>query len=246
MDQAETITARVRMSIGGHEVDVELSMPTSAVDPVELLPLLWPLEDLIIGVAAQDAQARGESISCRAGCGQCCRQMVPVSRTEARRLAALVAAMPQPRQAQVRRRFDEARTRVEQSGLLDRMDRIGSMGREQLQRLGLEWFALGVACPFLEDESCSIHAERPLVCREYLVTSPAQACANPSADTVTVVKLAGQLSRAAARLDDPRGTGASIPLLLALDASRIGPAPAAPEPAPVQVRQVFARLAASD
>jgi Fe-S-cluster containining protein len=34
-------------------------------------------------------------------------------------------------------------------------------------------------CPFLEDESCSIHPDRPLVCREYLVTSPAELCAGP-------------------------------------------------------------------
>ena len=33
-----------------------------------------------------------------------------------------------------------------------------------------------VACPFLENESCGIHRERPLVCREYHVTSPPADC----------------------------------------------------------------------
>ncbi|HEY5241787.1 MAG TPA: YkgJ family cysteine cluster protein [Polyangiaceae bacterium] len=28
-----------------------------------------------------------------------------------------------------------------------------------------------VSCPFLEEESCSIHPDRPPICREYLVTS---------------------------------------------------------------------------
>lgn len=31
--------------------------------------------------------------------------------------------------------------------------------------------------PFLEDDACSIHPHRPSVCREYLVTSPAEHCA---------------------------------------------------------------------
>ena len=32
--------------------------------------------------------------------------------------------------------------------------------------------ALALACPFLVDEACGVYAERPFVCRRYLVTSP--------------------------------------------------------------------------
>ncbi len=46
-------------------------------------------------------------------------------------------------------------------------------------RSARRYFHLGIACPFLEDESCSIHADRPISCREYLVTSPAVNCADP-------------------------------------------------------------------
>jgi hypothetical protein len=35
----------------------------------------------------------------------------------------------------------------------------------------VRYFLQGVACPFLEAESCGIHPDRPLACREYLVTS---------------------------------------------------------------------------
>ena len=38
--------------------------------------------------------------------------------------------------------------------------------------LGREYFQLGIPCPFLEEESCSIYHDRPITCREYLVTSP--------------------------------------------------------------------------
>ncbi|MCC6539421.1 MAG: YkgJ family cysteine cluster protein, partial [Bryobacterales bacterium] len=41
------------------------------------------------------------------------------------------------------------------------------------------FFALGIACPFLENESCSIHPDRPLICREHLVNTPAEWCAEP-------------------------------------------------------------------
>lgn len=48
---------------------------------------------------------------------------------------------------------------------------------------------LGVACPFLEKESCSIHRDRPLVCREYLVTSPPAACAEPGSGQIRQVNI---------------------------------------------------------
>ena len=62
---------------------------------------------------------------------------------------------------------------------------------------------MGVPCPFLEDESCSIHPERPLVCREYLVTSPAALCAGPTQEGVTPVAVP-KVSMAARGLQDDR------------------------------------------
>ena len=61
--------------------------------------------------------------------------------------------------------------------------------------------SLGIPCPFLEDESCSIHPARPLVCREYLVTSPAELCAGPAQEGVTPVPVP-KLSMAARRLQE--------------------------------------------
>jgi Fe-S-cluster containining protein len=34
-----------------------------------------------------------------------------------------------------------------------------------------------MACPFLENDSCSIYLDRPIRCREFLVTSDARYCA---------------------------------------------------------------------
>ena len=111
----------------------------------------------------------GASISCRAGCGACCRQVVPITETEARHVRDLVEAMPEPRRQQIRERFAAGRQRLEDAGLLETFqhpteipDRVAA---------GMEYFRLGIACPFLEDESCSIHPDRPLSCREYLVAN---------------------------------------------------------------------------
>jgi Fe-S-cluster containining protein len=80
----------------------------------------------------------------------------------------------------------------------------------------MEYFSKGIPCPFLEDESCSIHENRPLICRQYLVTSPASHCRKPSAETISRVPLAADVLRALIRIeaqdqDRPR----FVPLVLA-------------------------------
>lgn len=235
------VTARVRLSVSGEPVDLEMTMPQDSVDPVRLLPVLWQVEDRLIEVAVRRLAESGEQVSCRAGCGRCCRQLVPISRTEARQLSSMLEAMPEPRRSVIRGRVARGIQAVRDAGILDSADRLGSLGPDGNRSLGLAWFALDVACPFLEDESCSIHAERPLACREYLVSSPAENCARPSADTIRMVPLAGRLSRAAISLEP--GMSSTIPLLLALDPGRAGPPPESPEPAPIVVRRVIERLA---
>ncbi len=86
-------------------------------------------------------------------------------------LAELVSALPEERRRGVELRFSDALAQVE-IGLGPDRPPLGSAEA---------YFALKVPCPFLEDEACSIHADRPTTCREYLVTSAPQACATLNA-----------------------------------------------------------------
>src|ERR1044072_10056443 len=47
---------------------------------------------------------------------------------------------------------------------------------------------LSLACPFLLDDACSIYAERPFVCRQYLVTSAPELCKAPLDNPVRPIK----------------------------------------------------------
>ena len=87
--------------------------------------------------------------------------------------------MPEPRRSEIIARFQAAEDRVREAGdtvLFD--DRQPMSLKEMAERAG-NYFKLMIPCPFLENESCSIYDERPLKCREYLVTSPAVNCSDP-------------------------------------------------------------------
>jgi hypothetical protein len=96
-------------------------------------------------------------------------------------------------------------------------------------------------CPFLEEESCSIHPARPTACREYLVTSAASHCARPSAETVDVVALPAKVSRTVMQLD-AAAAGAKagwVALALALDPAEAHVAVAPCRPGRVWLEQFF-------
>jgi len=243
------LTATGELSIGGHKLRIQMSIPTKAVRPVELLPLFQSLADAIVGVAVKSVEDEGLTISCGKGCGACCSQLVPISPMEARRLGELVNDMPEPRKSEIRERFDKARGRFQSAGLLDRLLRPESLAGEEILAFGLEYFHQRIPCPFLDEEqSCSIHLDRPIACREYLVTSRAQDCAEPTPETVKLVKMPGQVSRAIRGVDALASAGpvAWIPMVLALDWAETHPNNAVPLPGPELVREVFAQLTGKD
>ncbi len=199
-------------------MSARVQVPAEPIRPVDLLPVLQELNDALIGAAVEQVESQGRRVSCRAGCGACCRQIVPISEIEARSLAELIAAMPEDRRRRVTARFAEVMRALAASGLLERLRADPPSDPAERNRLGLEYFHLGLACPFLEEESCSIHPHRPASCREYLVTSPAANCATPRADNIVMVELPAKVSSVLYRFRDGSGEQSArwmaLPLLL--------------------------------
>jgi len=195
-------------------------VPDGMLRLADLLPILQAFDDAVVGVAVDKVERAGGVIPCRAGCGACCRQLVPVSPAEAVQLAELVAGMPDERQAELRERFRATLATLEERGLLGRLRRPASLktlaGR---RKIGAEYFRLWLPCPFLEEERCSLYPHRPLACREYLVTSPAEGCRAPGPETIRKVPLPVKFSQILYTFGDGFGAQASrwLPLVLALE-----------------------------
>lgn len=230
-DPCQTRTASLKMSIAGRPIEAQLEVPEGSARPRQLLPILQWLTNEVVEAACAQVGQQGKAISCRAGCGACCRQLVPISRAEAYRIAELVEQLPEPRRGEVHFRFQAAADRLAAAGLLERLDGPVSVEDGDARAVGMEYFRLGIACPFLDDESCSIHSDRPLACREYLVTSPAENCRQPTAETIHKVSLPVLVSNALLRLErsEAKEPQLWVPLVLAPRWAE-----SHPEPAPSQ------------
>ena len=147
---------------GTQPLEIEFDVPSGPTSPRVVLPLFQFLTDTVVDQAQKQVVAEGKTISCKAGCGACCRQLVPISQTEARQLAGLIEELPAPRRDQIQSRFNLARQKLAQFSLLAELQDPNQIAGPQLNPLGMRYFSLGIACPFLEAESCSIHPHRPL------------------------------------------------------------------------------------
>ena len=227
------------MVIGDEPVELELVVQAGPAAIEDVLPIFQGLSDLFVARGVARAEAEGRTVSCRAGCGACCRQLVPISEPEARDLARVVEAMAEPRRSRVKARFDAAISVLAPTGLLERAMRPQE---GEAPQLGLDYFAQGVACPFLEDEACSIHPDRPLACREYLVTSPAENCRAPSAKAIQMVKLGGDPSLALIKASAEATENGWMPLVLALRFAEQAPQSSRGRSGPEILREVIGRL----
>jgi Fe-S-cluster containining protein len=230
MAESAHSTATLRLSMGDLRIVHPITVPSAPVPAAEIVPALQGLVNAVVGAAEM-----GKVISCRKGCGACCRQLVPVSRTEGERLLQVVEAMPADRREAVKKRFAAAEAAIAAAGLKERRGRTD-------RELSTAYFALRVPCPFLEDESCSIHPERPLVCREYLVTSPAELCAGPTQEDVTPVAVP-KVSMAARGLQEEGDDW--FPLALLMDWARRRPRKAIKRTGPEWVQRFLKGLSSA-
>jgi Fe-S-cluster containining protein len=222
----------------GVPVEFELPVPVGPARPVDLLPQFRAMGEALVSFSVQVSQADGKTVSCGPNCGACCRQLVPISQLEARGIRDLVEGLPEPRRTIVRERFAAARARFAEAGLLDQLLEPDAVAADQHRPFALAYFRQGVACPFLEDESCSIYADRPISCREYLVTSPAANCSTPTAESIACVPVPLRASNALAGLT-AAGPSAFVPLVVAPEWAANHPEPPAEARTGPQILEQF-------
>lgn len=238
-------TANVQLTVRGRKLGMRVSVPDRDVRPAELLPFYRSMSEAMMNMVTHDAAASGYSVSCKAGCGACCRQLVPISAIEARQLTKLVEEMPEPRRSEIKRRFQEAIEKTARADLLARMSNPQDADPRTTREINLEYWKLRIPCPFLENESCSIYADRPIACREFLVVSDPSHCSEDRPDNVRALgPPAGPISH---RLPRPyRSPGGKpidwVPLILLLDFAMRHPNEPDARPATQWVNEFFEGL----
>jgi Fe-S-cluster containining protein len=203
-----------------------LDVPTGFVPISSIVPLTRRLGEELLKLEEHQSRKAGRSISCRMGCAACCRMLVPLSPPEAFSLADYIEQLPSDRREVLERKLQVTKAALASHGLLDRLQTVADAEHpipdDQLEPINRAYYALRHACPFLENEMCSIYEARPAACRELLVTSPAELCDNLVENPVEPLSVSVRIGTVLGLLWSTvsGGTPRLIPLPLALDWAR--------------------------
>ena len=243
--KSDTVSATFTISDESFNCSFRVTLPAGSATLADLLPIARSLSDAIVQATTTTVEQAGEKISCGSGCGACCNNLIAVSQVEAKRISDVVQALPEPQKGTVLRRFSEARDRLERASLLEQLEMPERCTKDEYARLVGEYFRLGIACPFLAQQSCSIYEERPLTCREHLVTSPPSLCAQLGSEGVRKVKLPFAVFNAMARVGIPSQGALSekwVPLILAPEWAKTHTAPPEIKPGLELLQELLAHV----
>ena len=162
------------------QLTTAIDVPTGFVPVTAIVPIVRRLGEEAQALEMARSLGNGKSLSCGKGCAACCRMMVPLSPPEAFALRDYVRGLSAERQERIAERLARAKSVLLAHGLWRRLLDMGETAEPPddaaLEPVNRDYYALRLACPFLEEEVCSIYEERPAACRELLVTSPAEWC----------------------------------------------------------------------
>jgi Fe-S-cluster containining protein len=160
---------RVTLNTPEGPIRGSVQVDTGPIFLADLVSTAQELTNILVARANRREEKAGHPISCRAGCGACCRQMVSLSIPECFYLADYLDSFDSARRKEVQDRFDAAEAELTRRGITEFFDRA-DYDDEAALKLAVDYFYLGIPCPFLVEESCSIHEHRPVVCRDYNVS----------------------------------------------------------------------------
>lgn len=218
MNQMPSQTLEIDLPTRYGRVQGKLAVPPRPMRLAELAFNFLSMDERLISMAVAADAKEGNKVSCAKGCSACCNQIVPLSPAEAFMLFDMVRSFPPERRAHVLERFTKVRTRLETEGFGERYQ-APAANMDEMAEMGNSYQKLNLPCPFLEEDACSIHPNRPTVCREFLATTPAARCDDPSVHEVRAVPLAVSLTECLSKLSAMviGGEPQVIPLTLALD-----------------------------
>lgn len=206
-NDVQQVTVQVQRP-GGPSRSVELAIPRNEIGLSELVPEFQKLFTAIL-----DVELAGQNVTCRKGCSACCCQLVPLSMPEAFFLRDVIHRFAPKQRAHVLKKMQSVTAALERAGLLEDLRHPGKNNQ-----IDADYFRQGLACPFLEHGACSIYAQRPFICRSYVVTSPKEACEDPYIHEIQKVEIKRNVgAMLAAFAGHHYGIRAIVPMPLALE-----------------------------
>lgn len=208
------------LDVTGKTVHFHIDVVDKQARLSDIVPLARRISTKLVLTVLDSLSENGQSVSCCKGCSACCGHLIPLSVPEVFRLREELLTMP----ADYSRRILQSCIDTAEK-LLDNKPPIFSSkdspksARSQIARISKWYSGLKLACPFLSDRLCTSYEQRPIACREHIVTGSAVLCQashrgepNVVPMPVSIIEVLGRL---AAELEQSDIEAVMLPLAFA-------------------------------
>lgn len=208
------------LKLFGQRVCLQLDVPDVAFSLSDIVPMASAISDRITQAVIDKFQSDGTQISCEKGCSACCSYLVPLSIPEVFWLEEIILAKGKSKSRQLMRScLLAARSILKQKP--PEIFSSEAVNRPEQRTVDISavanWYSnLKVNCPFLLNGTCMIYEQRPLVCREHLVTVLPRLCKekNGLARALDMpVRVSTALSRLTGELEGKDTEAVLLPLI---------------------------------
>lgn len=160
-------------------------------------------------------ETNGQCVQCSKGCFACCGYLVTLSLPEVFRMQKELSAMGAGRYVSILYSCLDSSKKILDIDVLEEYNINEKPEMTQISK----WYAeLDLSCPFLSNGLCGIYEQRPLACREHMVTTSPQSCINNEMNTTEIVdmpvSILEALGQLAADLEQTEVEAVILPLAL--------------------------------
>jgi Fe-S-cluster containining protein len=198
-------TINLDLDILDEHLHFRIGVGDERVALADIVPVAHQISARIAEVVIARNRREGIDIACRKGCGHCCHShLVPLAVPEAFRLTEYMYSRPRDlRDAMLRLCLRAARDILNEEPpefIVPRAETDSNDSSGFLSDLSKWYVGLGVSCPFLSENICTIYENRPSACRDYFVYGGSNACVNADVTAervempVQMVEVLGQLA----------------------------------------------------
>ncbi len=181
------------LDIYGEPVQFRIGVEDTQARLADIVPMARSLSARIIQSVQTNLEGNGLAVPCDRGCVVCCHYLTLLSVPEAFRIMDEIIQMPQEQFNNIKQYClkiaEPYQKQLSKYRGFDKSFNANTISEQQLMEIAEWYFDKKLPCPFLKDELCTIYAQRPIVCREYLVAGSVLQCRAKDDDAARKVRV---------------------------------------------------------
>ncbi|HBG26574.1 MAG: hypothetical protein A2Y10_16260 [Planctomycetes bacterium GWF2_41_51] len=165
------------LEISGRVLDFSINVISEEATLSDIVPIARKISSKMANAILQGIKEKGINVPCRKGCCSCCSSLIPMSVPEVFRMREEFMAKSNKTSNRLLRRCIKSAVRIlEKTEYSEYLKDFAKLGKRSVGQVNKWYGELKQVCPLLSGGLCMLYEQRPIACREHIVTGSSDSC----------------------------------------------------------------------